>query len=157
MFSIFHAPRYYPRIYEPYYDDFNFYDGRDNWLKSIEKIPQKAVYLFAVHWLHLEVYNGGFWQYFFNSTSTSMPEAVAGFSAIGMPKVAEVIQEAALKVGDPFPFDRDERISIVGDPKNRMDFDLLEDKFYELADTEKFFRRKPKFVDFADAYAKSNE
>ena len=74
--SLFNAPRAYPAFYEPYCDSFNFYDGREAWLQSIVNIPPKAIHLFSVHWLHLEVYNGGFWQYFFNSTGTTAPEAI---------------------------------------------------------------------------------
>ena len=156
MFSIFHGPRKYPEHYAPYYERFNFYEGREVWLQSIEDIPTKAVNLFSVHWLHHEIYNGGFWQYFYNSTCVSFPEAQTGFQAIGMPEVASLIGKAAALVGDPFPFDTDERRLIVGEPSDRMDFGELTDRFYELADTDKVFRRQPKFVQFADAYAMSN-
>jgi hypothetical protein len=157
MFHIFNAPRAYPVFYEPYYDRFNFYDGREAWLKSTTGIPAKAIHLFSVHWLHLEVYNGGFWQYFFNSTGTSAPEALEGFVAIGMPDVSIVIQEAMSKLGTPFPDQKELRESIVGPPDDRMDFADLDERFYELADTEKFFRKLPKFVPYADAYAESPE
>ena len=154
MLNLFNASRYYPSIYEGYYDDFNFYEGREEWLKSIEHIPEKAVNLFCIHWLHLEIYNGGFWQYFHNSTSVTLPEAIRGFQAIGMSEVSSLIKEASLKLGDPFPFDTEERRQIVGTPEERMDFDSLEESFYELADTYQFFRKKPKFVEYADKYAK---
>lgn len=155
MFSIFSKPRNYPTVYEPYYKKFDFYNGRERWLQSIEEIPSKAVHLFSLHWLHLEVYNGGFWQYFHNSTSISYPEAVDGFRAIGMPEVATIIENAASKLGDPFPFDKTEREEIVGPPDNRMDFTSYDEEFYELADTEKIFRREPKFVAYAEIYADS--
>jgi len=154
MISIFNGPRKYPALYEPYYEHFDFYGGRANWLRSIETVPTKAVHLFALHWLHLEVCNGGFWQYFWNSTSTSMPEAVAGFRAIGMPEVAELIENAARKLGPEFPFDREDRIQII-EKVRESEFDAWDKQFYELADTPKFFRRVPKFVPFADAYAAS--
>ena len=153
VISIFNKPRNYPRVYEPYYDVFNFYEGRERWEESIKDIPLKAIHLFSIHWLHLEVYNGGFWQYFYNSTSTSYPEAVEGFKAIGMPEVATIVEAAAERLGSPFPFDKKTREEIVGPPDNRMNFNELDDRFYELADTEKFFRREPKFVPFAEKYA----
>jgi len=157
MLHIFNAPRAYPSYYQPHYEKFNFYDGRDAWLNSISDIPPKAIHLFCVHWLHLEVYNGGFWQYFFNSTGTSAPEAVEGFAAIGMPEVSTVVEEAISMLGSPFPGEKVAREGIVGPPDDRMDFGDLDDAFYALADTEKFFRRLPKFVPFADAYAASPE
>jgi hypothetical protein len=151
--GLFNAPRAYPRFYEPFYEQFNFYDGREEWLRSIEKIPEKAVNLFSIHWLHLEVYNGGFWQYFFNSTGTSAPEACRGFAAIGMPEVAAVVSEAMRKLGSVYPTTVDARREIVGGPEKRMDFSDFNSTFYDLADTEQLFRKKPKFVPFADRYA----
>src|SRR5437879_7088445 len=132
MFSIFNGPRRYPRVYEQYYEQFDFYHGRARWEESIKDIPIAAVHLFSAHWLHLEVYYGGFWQYFFNSTSTAHPEAVKGFSVMGMPDVAQIVIQAARKVGEPFPFDKPSREAIVGPPENRMDFEKWDDEFYEL-------------------------
>jgi Domain of unknown function (DUF4375) len=152
----FNAPRAYPSFYAPYYDQLSeFYDGRERWLESIKDVPQGAVHLFCVHWLHLEVHNGGFWQYFFNSTGVTAPEARDGFSAIGMPEVASVVTQVMDRLGSPYPFDRDARQLRVGSPDTRMDFDELETAFYDLADTERFFRKLPKFVPFADNYASS--
>lgn len=153
MFSIFNAPRRYPRVYAPYYEQFNFYDGREQWLASIADAPREAALLFSLHWLHLEVYNGGFWQYFFNSTGNSCPEAIEGFAAIGMPEVATVIESAAAKLGEPFPLDVEKRRELVGDPQDRMDFEEQEEMFYDLADTDKVFRKLPKFVPYAEAFA----
>jgi hypothetical protein len=153
MFHLLHSARAYPAVYAPYCDRFNFYEGREVWLGSIAGIPEKAVHLFSLHWLHLEVYNGGFWQYFFNSTATSAPEACDGFRAIGMDDVAAVVETAMSKLGTPFPFDKSEREAIVGGPRDRMDFNEEDSAFYDLADTEQLFGRLPKFVPFADAYA----
>jgi hypothetical protein len=122
-------------------------------LRSIREIPEKAVHLFSIHWQHLEVYNGGFWQYFFNSTSESVPEAIAGWRAIGMPEVASLTEEACARLGTSFPTDKEERRKIVGQPSDRMDFSSLDTLFYELADTPKYFCRLPRFVPFADVYA----
>ena len=157
MISIFNAPRRYPRVYADYYEQLNFYDGRDAWLESIASVPREAVLLFSVHWLHLEVHNGGFWQYFFNSTGTSYPEAIEGFRAIGLPGVASIIERAASKLSDPYPFNTDRRREIVGDPRNRMDFNDLDMEFYDAADTNQFFRKLPKFVPYAEAYADAYE
>ena len=153
MISIFNKSRNYPQVYAPYYEQFNFHEGRKMWENSIKDIPLKAIHLFSIHWLHLEVYNGGFWQYFYNSTSTSYPEAKQGFEAIGMPEVAKIVETAAEKLGNPYPFEKELREEIVGPPTQRMDFGGLDNDFYELADTDKIFRRTPKFVPFAEKYA----
>jgi hypothetical protein len=154
--GLFHAPLAYPRLYAPYYDQFNFYDGREEWLQSVRGLPEKAIHLYSVHWQHwqhLEIYNGGFSQYFFNSTSESAPEAIAGWREIGMPEVAELTEAACARLGKPFPANKEQRRQIVGEPDQRMNFSDLDALFYELADTPQFFRRRPRFVPFADAYA----
>ncbi|MEM7702038.1 MAG: DUF4375 domain-containing protein [Pseudomonadota bacterium] len=153
--GIFNAPRKYPEVFKAFWDDFNFYDGRDAWLKSIEKIPEKAVDLYAVHCLHAEVHNGGFGQYFFNSTGTSAPEAVRGFEAIGMPEVADIVREAMAELGESYPTEttdaRRDRLETLDD---EFDFEDYDERFYELADSENlFFRKLPKFVPYADRYA----
>jgi hypothetical protein len=57
LHSLFNAPRKYPEYYAQYEEKFNFYEGRDVWLNLIQDIPERAVYLFSIHWLHLEIYN----------------------------------------------------------------------------------------------------
>ncbi|GHA52891.1 hypothetical protein GCM10008927_18300 [Amylibacter ulvae] len=151
--SLFHAPRKYPEFYMEYYNQFDFYNGRKKWLKSIRKIPVKAVHLYTIHWLHIEHNNGGFDQYFFNSTSTTVPEAIEGFTAIGMPQVAEVVATAMARMGDPFPFDKLEREPLLDQENPKVTFDDLDQKFEALADTDQLFRRLPKYVPFADKYA----
>lgn len=153
--GLFNAPRAYPRYYEPWYDQFDFYNGGPAWLRSIEGVPEKAVNLFAMHWLHLEVCNGGFWQYFFNSTGTTAPEAVRGYAAIGMSEDSDLVAKAMKKLGELFPGTTDERRPIVGEPSDRMDFSDFDAAYYDLADTDQFFRKLPKFVPFADRHAAS--
>lgn len=155
MLWIFNKPRAYPAVYAPYEDRLDFYNGRAAWLASCEGVPVKAVHLYCVHWAHIEIFNGGFWQYFFNSTGVTAPEARDGFKAIGMPAVATLLQNAMDRVGTPYPFDRETRQKFVGDPDDRMDFSTEDELFYEAADTPRVFRRVPRFVPFADAYAKA--
>jgi len=156
LHRLLNAPRAYPAFYAPHYDRLvAFYDGRDHWLRSIEGVPAGAVHLFALHWLHLEVHNGGFWQYFFNSTGVMAPEARDGFSIIGMPAVAAIVTRAMDRVAPTYPFDRDLRQQRVGPPEARLDFLDLDAEFYDLADTDTFFRKLPKFVPHADSYARA--
>ena len=70
-----------------------------------------------------------------------------------MPDVSRVVEEAMAQLGSTFPGDKSTREEIVGSPDDRMDFGNMDDRFYDLADTEKFFQKLPKFVPFADAYA----
>ena len=157
MFSLFNKPREYPKYYEEFYDTFDFYNGRDIWLGSIASIPEEAVFLFAVHWTHLEIHNGGFAQFFWNSTGTLAPEAVEAFRAIGMPDVAQIVGDAMSAFGDPYPVEKSAREAILeaqeDDSVLLNALDQMTDTFYDLADTEEVFRRQPKFVPFAEEYA----
>ena len=154
MIWIINTPRNYPATYGTYYDQFNFYDGRKEWEESIATIPEPAVHLFCVHWLHLEVSNGGFEQYFWNSTGTTAPEALAGYQAIGMPDVVDVVRAAMDRLQTPYPCEESDREDLLSDENLEFDFDDLDRRFFDLADTEKFFRRRPKFVPYAEQYAK---
>lgn len=156
MFRLLNAAREYPKYYERWYQTFNFYDGEDAWLDSIKDIPRPAVHLFCIHWLHLEVYNGGFAQYFWNSTGTSAPEAIEGFEAIGMSDVANIVSDACNEIAEPFPRDKLARESILKSPFGDEHPQLreLDGQFYDLADTDQTFFKLPKFASFADQYAR---
>src|SRR5580704_5342938 len=76
---------------------------------SISRIPRPVLLLYAAHFCLSEVWNGGFFQFFWNSTGMIAPEAVEGLCAIGMRELASVLEAAAAPLGSPYPRDRDER------------------------------------------------
>jgi hypothetical protein len=111
-------------------------------------------HLFAAHWCQSEVCNGGFHQFFTNSTGVLAPEALAGFKAIGVIEWASLLEEAMRFFGEPYPREREvreERLSKVsGKEREHWDpFFALDDRFYEWKHAEDDERA-------ADAYARSN-
>jgi hypothetical protein len=96
-------------LIEPVLDEINIYDGEANFLKSIQPISRPLVLLYAAHFCQSEVCNGGFLQFFKNSTGVLCPEAIEGFKLIGMPQLASVIETAAALLGSPYPRDREAR------------------------------------------------
>ena len=64
----------------------------------------------CVHWLELEVNNGGFDQFFWNSAGDQAQQTVDALEAIGAPKFADLVRRAiaVFPGGTPSP-DRDER------------------------------------------------
>jgi hypothetical protein len=84
---------------------------------------QRAVY--ALKWLEAEVCNGGFAQYFTNSTGFLWPESLDGADLLGLPELSEVLRGAAAPLGMPYPRDRDLRETI---------FDLLPETYDEYWD-----------------------
>jgi hypothetical protein len=94
-----------------------------------------AAFLFAAHFCQSEVCNGGFHQFFYNSTGVLAPEAVQGFHAIGQHKVAETVQAAMDVLGSPYPRDLGLREVILSRFSPRS-FDPLNEQFYALLDSE---------------------
>jgi hypothetical protein len=129
---------------ELFWESVSIYDGPDEFLLHFTEMPEHAAHLFALHWCASEVCNGGFYQFFFNSTGVLAPEAVAGFSAIGMPRTAAVVTAAIASFGEPYPRDREERQDALDalDPNGTDDGDWdsaftdLDNRFYDLVGGE---------------------
>jgi len=64
-----------------------------SWFKGLTE-PQRV--LFPTHLLMAEVLNGGFHQYFTNSTGLHAPEAISGLRKIGLDDLAALVEEAVL-------------------------------------------------------------
>lgn len=69
--------------------------------------PERVVYVTQM--LELEVNNGGFSQYFFNSSGNEANELVDAYIQLGAPKTAAICQRAIDAYGHPIPTDWEER------------------------------------------------
>jgi hypothetical protein len=135
----------YWRHVEPIWNAISIYDGPDVFLRQFSRVPEHAGHLFAVHWCISEVCNGGFHQFFSNSTGVLAPEAVAGFRAVGMPETAALVDQAMARLPTPYPRDREDREDALDaldsedlDEEDDWEspFDDLDGRFYELYPTE---------------------
>jgi hypothetical protein len=99
----------YWAVVEPVWEHINIYDGPEVFLLTYASAPRNARLLYASHFCQSEVCNGGFDQFFSNSTGVLGPEALEGFRAIEMPVTASVVEEALKQLGQPYPRDRGER------------------------------------------------
>lgn len=99
----------YWELIEPYLEIINIYDGPDVFAASIANVPRPATILYAAHMCSSEVHNGGFLQLFWNNTGVLVPEAIEGFTAIGMHTLTEITLKASLPLGSPYPRDRKDR------------------------------------------------
>ena len=95
-------------LVEPFFKLIDFTDPQ-TFAASTAIIPRGVVLLYATHYFLSEIHNGGFLQFFWNSTGLIAPEAIEGFIAIGMPKLAALLQATAAPLGSPYPRDRDPR------------------------------------------------
>ena len=143
----------YWSVLEPAWNAVSIYDGAARFQREFATISTKACNLLAAHWCQSEVCNGGFHQFFTNSTGVLAPEAVEAFRVLGMPELARVVAQAMLWFGPLYPRDQSTRQAALsgfaaGDPKASSPFEQLDTSFYRLLDSESggFYRA-------ADEYA----
>ena len=128
---------YYDEILAKVSGDIPTTDEVDKNLAWFRGLTQTQQVVFSTHYLCCEVYNGGFHQYFHNSTGLTAPEAVEGFRVLGLGVLASLVEEAMGVFGSDFPREREVRQqfldSIQGDePEQWNPFLLLDDRFYEM-------------------------
>jgi Domain of unknown function (DUF4375) len=119
----------------------SIYDGEETFSEQFLKANLKHRHLFASHWCQSEVRNGGFLQFFWNSTGILAPEAVIAFKAIKMPNAATLIEGAMKFFGLIYPRDRSKRVEMLDayrtqNPSNHSPFDAIDSEFLKLLDEE---------------------
>ena len=146
----------YWELVEPIWDTVSIYDGEAIFLEQFSASPEVSRKLLAAHWCQSEICNGGFDQFFFNSTGVLAPEAVEAYRAIGMPLTAAVIEQAMAFFGAAYPRDSEVRgktldlLAVLSDQDERV-FEALDDQFFDLIE-----RESGGFVNAADSYAEAN-
>jgi len=144
-------------LIDPIWEKVSIYDGPDAFLQQYGASLEVSRVLFAAYWCQSEICNGGFDQFFSNSTGVLAPEGVEGFRKIGMPQIAALMEQAMSALGLIYPRDRDERedaIEAAWDAcadNESGPFGDLDELFFQLIETE-----NGGFEEAADAYAASN-
>ena len=107
---------------------------------SMETLNAEQRILYITQALEMEVNNGGFAQFFFNSDGCLGNEIVSSFEKIGAMKTAEICKKAISIYGDKVPTDRDEREEILN-PDDEKEEERIEailnecdDAFFEYED-----------------------
>lgn len=107
-------------------------------------LSQPQLYYLTLFFLDAEVQNGGFSQFYFNSSGDLAPHAVAAARAVGAAKIADLVQKANGLFGKPGPSaDRNERM----DQLSKVDLQALNEldtQFYKCP--ERLSELLPKFV-----------
>jgi hypothetical protein len=86
-----------------------------NYGEEMEKLTEAQKVFYLNQNLEREVNNGGFHQYFYNSSGNFAHETVDALKKIGADKTASILQNSIEKFPDKnVPKDRDERISLLG-------------------------------------------
>jgi hypothetical protein len=139
------------QVVEPYWQNVDIYGDGATFLRTFADVPESAGHLLAIKWCESEVCNGGFHQFFGNPTGVLAPEAVLGFRAIGMPALADLVEQAMVVLDTPYPREQEQRRrfldGIPGEhPKEWDPFFDLNDAFYAAMGDDSL-------CDAADAYA----
>ncbi len=104
---------------------------------GLDSLTEAERILLCFQGIELDVNNGGFHQYFFNSSGDSAQDAPAAFRAIGADHTAGIIAKACsvFPDGKP-PKDREERqllLRDIGEEAEQL-LDQLNDEFFEYRD-----------------------
>jgi len=145
----------YWQLVEPVWDTVSIYDGAEVFLHQYNAAPEASRILFAAHWCQSEINNGGFEQFFSNSTGVLAPEGARAFRALHMPLTAELIVKAMAAFGPRYPRERTERDLAMDEIGANSDdqagpFHHLDEEFFVLVETE-----NGGFRSAANAYAVS--
>ena len=87
--------------------------------------------------LEMEVNNGGFSQFFYNTSGNFSNELVNAFTAIGANATAVICQKAVAAFGRDIPVEKDEREEMLDELESEEIDEILEecdDAFYEYED-----------------------
>ncbi|HEX4487640.1 MAG TPA: DUF4375 domain-containing protein [Terriglobales bacterium] len=137
----------YWRTVEPFWAAINISESPEIFRETFDSVPRSAGLLFAAHFCRSEICNGGFHQFFWNSTGILAPEAIEGFREIEQSQIASLIESALALFGSPYPRDREgrqRRLSQVA----QGSLDALDEIFFALVDSE-----AGGFENAADRYA----
>lgn len=121
------------------------YDDVPTFLESIKDVPNPLLLLYAAHFCLSEVHNGGFLQLSWNSTGVLLPEAVDGYKALGMPKLASTFTSAATCLGSSYARNRDDRWDALLQASGRTENELTAIfRFSSVQKTSILRMRKPR-------------
>lgn len=102
------------------FDVNSFMTAIDSWIckkcndgESITALSGQERIIYNTRRLEAEIYNGGFSQYFYNSSGDGSNEVVASFEAIGAKKTAAICRKAICAFGQDLPSNRERREALL--------------------------------------------
>ena len=86
-----------------------------NYGSNLDVLSDEEKVFYITQTLEMEVNNGGFWQFFFNTPQDVFCETAAALEAIGAEKTAALYREAVAVFGEELPNGRAARIKVLGE------------------------------------------
>lgn len=126
-------------------------DTKTNYGEDMSVLSEAERIFYVTQTLEMEVNNGGFSQFFHNSSGDFSGELVAAFTAIGANTTAAICRKAISAFGRDIPADRDEREEML----DEMETEEL-DKILEECDSA-FFDYEDNLNDLNYNYVMNNK
>ena len=108
-----------------------------NYGEDIEKLSYAEKTFFFCTQLESEVNNGGFSQYFYNSSGDFANETLSSLNAIGANKTADIYSKALMALSGELPRDRNKREKLLDKLLTDSVYEILSDcdtAFYQYTD-----------------------
>ena len=115
-------------------DLFTAIDERCEYGDAMKKLNEHERLFYITQTLEQEVNNGGFSQYFYNSSGNFANEVVDAFTQIGAHKTAEICKKAVAVFNGHVPEDREERQSLLESLDCEDIFDECDNAFFNYED-----------------------
>lgn len=126
------------------------------WAQKYDALPEPKRVFRATWELQTQVNNGGFFQYFLNTSSWTVPSVCDALQAIGATETAAIVNAAIATVGRDLPWGDDEvrRQKLAALPRTvRRELDSLDQNFFRYPNdlTTLLYRYASKHRDAIDA------
>ena len=112
-------------------------DNKTQYGEDMSALSEPERIFYITQTLEMEVNNGGFSQFFYNSSGNFSNELVGAFTAIGANATAAICQKAISAFGRDIPVDRDEREEMLDELESDEFNEILEEcdkAFYDYED-----------------------
>ena len=102
-------------------------DNKTQYGEDMSVLSEAERIFYITQTLEMEVNNGGFSQFFYNSSGNFSNELVGAFTAIGANATAAICQKAISAFGRDIPVDRDEREEMLDELESDEFDEILEE------------------------------
>ena len=102
-------------------------DNKTQYGEDMSALSEAERIFYITQTLEMEVNNGGFSQFFYNSSGNFSNELVGAFTAIGANATAAICQKAISAFGRDIPVDRDEREEMLDELESDEIDEILEE------------------------------
>ena len=102
-------------------------DNKTQYGEDMSALSEAERIFYITQTLEMEVNNGGFSQFFYNSSGNFSNELVGAFTAIGANVTATICQKAISAFGRDIPVDRDEREEMLDELESDEFDEILEE------------------------------